>query len=78
MDKKSGHRFNISPDLELLAGQHQVHKAPTKDDSTFHSAFADTEPDAWATAIARAHAKARQQDPKLTPLTELELSVCCG
>ena len=70
---KSPHRFNISPDLELLAGQHQVHKAPTKDDSTFHFAFADTEPDAWGRrVIARAHAKARQQDPKLTPLTELD------
>ncbi|GAB1392992.1 type II toxin-antitoxin system HipA family toxin [Rhodocyclaceae bacterium] len=70
---KSPHRFNISPDLELLASQHQVHKAPTKDDSTFHFAFADTEPDAWGRrVIARAHAKARQQDPKLTPLTELD------
>ncbi len=70
---KNPHRFNISPDLELLAGQHQVHKAPGKDDSTFHFAFADTEPDAWGRrVIARAHAKARQQDPKLTPLTELD------
>jgi serine/threonine-protein kinase HipA len=70
---KNPHRFNISPDLALLAAQHQVHKAPTKDDSTFHFAFADTEPDAWGRrVIARAHAKVRQQDPKLTPLTELD------
>lgn len=70
---KNPHRFNISPDLQLLAGQHQVRKAPTKTDSTFHFAFADTEPDAWGQrVIARAHAKARQQNPKLAALTELD------
>lgn len=70
---QSPHRFNVSPDLELLAGQYQVRKAPTKEDSTFHFAFADTEPDAWGRrVIARAHAKARKQDPKLKALTELD------
>lgn len=66
-------RFNISPDLEPRAGQHQVRKAPTKNDSKFHFAFADTEPDAWGRrVIARAHAKARKNDPTLKALTELD------
>lgn len=66
-------RFNISPDLQLLAGQHQVRKRPANDDSTFHFAFADTEPDAWGRrVIARAHARARKQDATLKALTELD------
>jgi serine/threonine-protein kinase HipA len=69
---QSPHRFNVSPDLELLSGQYQVRKAPAKEDSTFHFAFADTEPDAWGRrVIARAHAKARKKDPQLKALTEL-------
>jgi serine/threonine-protein kinase HipA len=36
-------------------------------------ALADTEPDAWGRrVIARAHAKARAQDARLGPLTELD------
>lgn len=66
-------RFNISPDLDLLAGQHQVRKAPANDDSKFHLAFADTEPDAWGRrVIARAHARARKDDVTLKALTELD------
>jgi serine/threonine-protein kinase HipA len=52
-------RFEVSPDLPLIAG-HQFRKAPSKEDSTFHFAFADTEPDGWGCrVIARDHAKRR-------------------
>ncbi|WP_240324569.1 HipA N-terminal domain-containing protein [Trinickia diaoshuihuensis] len=35
-------RFELSPDLPLVEG-HQFRKAPSKDDSVFHFAFADTD-----------------------------------
>ncbi|GAB2859247.1 type II toxin-antitoxin system HipA family toxin [Pseudoduganella ginsengisoli] len=64
--------FDISPDLTKTAG-YQVRKAPTKDDSTFFFALADTEPDTWGRrVIARAHAKERQKNSSLGPLTELD------
>lgn len=53
-------RFVISPDLPLVAGN-QFRKAPSKEDSIFHFAFADTEPDGWGCrVIARDHAKRRK------------------
>lgn len=53
-------RFEISPDLPLITG-YQFRKAPTKEDSIFHFAFADTEPDGWGCrVIARDHAKRRK------------------
>jgi serine/threonine-protein kinase HipA len=53
-------RFEISPDLPLIAG-HQFRKAPSKEDPIFHFAFADTEPDGWGCrVIARDHAKRRK------------------
>lgn len=56
-------RFEVSPDLPLLAG-HQVRRAPAK---------ADTAPDAWGRRVmARAHAKRRKQDPTLGALTEMD------
>jgi serine/threonine-protein kinase HipA len=65
-------RFTVSPDLELIEG-HQTHKAASKDDSVFHFALADTEPDSWGRrVIARAHAKARQANPDLKALTALD------
>jgi serine/threonine-protein kinase HipA len=65
-------RFEVSPDLVLAPG-HQVRKPPTKDDSRFFLALADTEPDAWGRrVIARAHAKERKKDPTLKALTELD------
>lgn len=65
-------RFSISPDLALTSG-HQVRKPPGKEDSRFFLALFDTEPDAWGRrVIARAHAKARQNDPTLKALTELD------
>ena len=52
-------RFAISPDLPLVAGN-QFRKAPSRDDSTLHFAFADTEPDGWGCrVIARDRAKRR-------------------
>ena len=64
--------FAISPDLALVSG-HQVRKPPTKDDTRFFLALADTEPDAWGRrVIARAHAKERKKDPSLKALTELD------
>jgi len=65
-------RFTVSPDLELASG-HQVRRAPTHDDSRFFFALADTAPDAWGRRIvARAHAKARKNNPDLKALTELD------
>lgn len=53
-------RFEISPDLPLIPG-YQFRKAPTKEDSVFHFAFADTEPDGWGCrVIARDRAKRRK------------------
>lgn len=53
-------RFKISPDLSLVTG-HQFRKAASKEDSVFHFAFADTEPDGWGCrVIARDHAKRRK------------------
>ena len=53
-------RFEISPDLPLIAG-HQFRKAPSKEDSIFHFVFADTEPDGWGyRVIARDHARRRK------------------
>lgn len=53
-------KFAISPDLPLVEGN-QFRKAPSKDDSIFHFAFADTEPDGWGCrVIARDHAKRRK------------------
>lgn len=57
----AANRFAVSPDLPLVAG-HQFRKAPTKEDSLFHFAFADTEPDGWGCrVIARDHAKRRKR-----------------
>ncbi|WP_316157800.1 type II toxin-antitoxin system HipA family toxin [Cupriavidus sp. BIC8F] len=67
-------KFAISPDLSLVDGN-QFRKAPSKEDSIFHFAFADTEPDGWGCrVIARDHAKRRkaaQQDGKPVPNAEL-------
>jgi len=65
-------RFEISPDLPLIAG-FQARRAPSKADSIFHLALADTAPDAWGRrVIARAHAKERKKNPTLAALTELD------
>ena len=64
-------RFALSPDLELIP-DFQRRRAPTKDDSVFHFAFADTAPDTWGRrVIARDHAKRRVAE-NLSPLTELD------
>jgi len=39
-------RFEVSPDLALVSAR-QVRRAPSKIDSCFHHALADTDPDAW-------------------------------
>ncbi|MBS4098729.1 MAG: type II toxin-antitoxin system HipA family toxin [Sulfuricella sp.] len=65
-------RFNVSADLQLIAG-HQPHKAASPHDSVFHGAIADTAPDAWGRrVIARDHAKRRRAEPHLPALTELD------
>ncbi len=65
-------RFNVSADLQLLAG-HQSRKAASPHDSVFHGAVADTAPDAWGRrVIARDHVKRRKDDPGLPVLTELD------
>ncbi|MEJ8856306.1 HipA domain-containing protein [Variovorax robiniae] len=68
----SSDRFTVSPDLELIAA-HQFRKAPTKDDSPFFLALADTAPDAWGRrVILRDHAKRRQSGERLRDLNELD------
>ncbi|MBK9573013.1 MAG: type II toxin-antitoxin system HipA family toxin [Rhodoferax sp.] len=65
-------RFEVSPDLPLRAG-HVTRRAPSKDDSCFPFALADSEPDAWGRrVIARAHAKARKRNPYLSALNALD------
>ena len=64
--------FDVSPDLNRQSG-YQLRKPPSKSDSSFFLALADTEPDAWGRrVIARAHAKARATDASLGPLTEVD------
>jgi serine/threonine-protein kinase HipA len=66
-------RFEVSPDLPLREG-HFTRRAPSNDDSPFPCALADTEPDAWGKRIIqRAHAKRRQHDPLLQPLTRFDI-----
>ena len=68
--------FDISTDLQRQSG-YQLRKPPTKNDSCFFLALADTEPDAWGRrVIARAHAKARAKDVTLKPLTEVDYLSC--
>jgi len=65
-------RFEVSPDLPLRAG-HVTRRAPSKDDSCFPFALADSEPDAWGRrVIARSHAKARKRNPNLSALNALD------
>ncbi|MFM0054974.1 type II toxin-antitoxin system HipA family toxin [Paraburkholderia phytofirmans] len=75
---QSTDRFEISPDLQLVYGQ-QFRKAPSRDDSIFHFAFADTEPDGWGCrVIARDHARRRKsaqekgQEVPRAGLTEMD------
>lgn len=64
--------FSVSPDLSTKPG-YQARKPASKDDSLFFLALGDTEPGAWGRrVIARAHAKRREEDPKLGALTELD------
>ena len=64
--------IDVSPDLNRQSG-YQLRKPPTKNDSCFFLALADTEPDAWGRrVIARSHAKARAKDASLGPLTEID------
>jgi serine/threonine-protein kinase HipA len=53
--------FALEPNLPLVPGP-QFHKPRGRDDSVFHGAIADTEPDGWARrVILRGHAKRRQE-----------------
>ena len=65
-------RFEVSPDLPLALA-HQTRRAPSKSDSVFHFALADSAPDAWGRrVIARAHARERKRNPQLGALTEMD------
>ena len=67
--------FEISPDLPLREG-HVTRRAATEEDSPFPSALADTEPDTWGKrVIQRGHAKRRQHDPTLGPLSRFDILV---
>jgi serine/threonine-protein kinase HipA len=69
---ESPSRFEVSPDLPLVAG-YQARRATSRSDSIFHLALADTAPDTWGRrVIARAHAKERKKNPGLSALTELD------
>jgi len=61
-------RFALEPNLPLVAGV-QFHKAAARDDSIFHGAIADTEPDGWARrVIMRDYAKCRQAAQRSQPI----------
>ena len=65
-------RFEVSPDLPLVMA-HQARRAPSRSDSVFHFALADTAPDAWGRrVIARAHARERKRNPRVGALTEMD------
>jgi serine/threonine-protein kinase HipA len=65
-------RFEVSSDLPLVEG-HMTRRAPSKDDSCFHFALADTEPDAWGCrVISRAYVKERKKNPELPALTAFD------
>ena len=68
--------FDVSPDLNRQSG-YQLRKPPTRNDTCFFLALADTEPDAWGRrVIGRAHARARSKDALLGPLTEADYLAC--
>ena len=68
--------FDISPDLQRQSG-YQLRKPPTRNDTCFFLALADTEPDAWGRrVIARAHARARAEEASLGTLTEADYLAC--
>ncbi len=57
-----------------LSEGHVTRRAATEDDSPFPAALADAEPDTWGKRIIqRAHAKRRQHDAKLGPLTRFDI-----
>ena len=61
---QSSDRFAVAPDLPLVTGPQFRRKAG--DNSVFHAAIADTEPDGWARrVIQRDHAKRRQEVRRL-------------
>jgi serine/threonine-protein kinase HipA len=65
------HRFPIDPLLPLQTGP-QFH-AKAKDESTFHAAIADTEPDGWGRMVirrdrAKRRAKARAEGEEVPPI----------
>ena len=65
-------RFALSPDLPLGEAR-AVRRAPNQEESPFPCALADTEPDAWGRrVISRAHARHRQQQPDIPPLTRFD------
>ena len=69
---QSPDRFEVSPDLPLVAG-HLSRRAQSSSDSVVHFALADTAPDAWGRrVIARAHAKLRQETPAPAALSDLD------
>lgn len=65
-------RFALSPDLPLDEARIS-RRASSAEDSPFPFALADTEPDAWGRrVISRAHARRRQLEPTLPPLTRFD------
>jgi serine/threonine-protein kinase HipA len=52
--------FDVSPDLTRQSG-YQLRKPPTKNDTCFFLALADTEPDAWGRCLTSTILTARRQ-----------------
>ena len=66
-------RFQVSPDLPLMAGW-VPRRAPSALDSPFPHALADTAPDRWGErVIRRAHARRRTEEPGLAEVTAFDL-----
>lgn len=64
--------ISVSPDLPLLPGPHIRNPAGPSDPSIF-PALADTAPGPWARRVIEfVHHKARESNPRLAPLNELQ------
>ena len=68
--------FEVSPDLTLVTG-HQARRSPTKDDSCFHHALADTEPDAWGRCACSTAAVRTCKPSKKVNVPRRRCWICC-
>ncbi len=71
----SSERFAVDPALLRLVSGPQFHKRVHRDDTVFHGAIADTEPDGWGKrVILRDHAKKRAEGRTTRQATDRPLN----